>query len=1054
RTAPSTVEEAGPPIYYLPDKDGKLQAVLGFTLEEFERLYRLKHEMVLPDQRPLFSLQRIQATGRAAGDRAELDIRLWVQLRDGQWNRVPLRLNGALLKGPAEYKGAGEHFLHFEEEGEGYVSWIRGEAGGQHEVALKVVVPLSVLGNQTRLRLAFPRATTSELSLTTSVPIALGEVSEGATLQTTAAASPQPGTRFTAFGISGDFQLTWRRPTPGRRGAETVLEAATDIFVRLDSRSIDSEATISVQSYGGAFDAFRVQLPPGAELVPTATSGYTVGPASGSAAAGSPRVVEVRLEQKTSGPVDVRLTTRAPVTATKTEPWSELAGFEVMGAARQSGKIAVAATSDWQVLWGASRGVRQTDASPEMLRREDVVTAFEYFVQPFSLPVRLAARRTRISVEPEYRVLVTAEEARLDATFKYSVRGARVPSLEISLADWVLDDVGPEDRVAWDGVEVDDDQVWTIPLLSPDSGPIELTLKAHWPIVDGASNFAIKLPLPKAATVAPAALTVATADNVELTPDLKATKGLVRELPANAGSGQLLYRGEAAEAVFAAQFQVQPQKVEVVQTTHVEVAPDEGRVEQHLAYSIAYEPADRIILYVPDELAGSDYLDVLVNGIPQPAILEPGDPPNPELSPVVVTLPEPMIGACDVLVRFPLSVPAAIDEDWTPLTVPLVVPADEMVAQHEAVVVAAPGLELSAQSSAWRELESADVDTGRQWSGAAAPGVDRLELALRRGANPESSSTVIEQAFVQTWFGQVTRQDRAVFRVSSNGEQVTLRIPAGAADEELYVMVDGQRVMPKRRSPGLHEVPLPTDGGIRQHLLEARYYFPSTAAHGARERVELPRLEGDVWVRRLYWQLALPKQQHLLGVPPGLVQELIWGWTGWTWGRRPTLEQPELEQWCGAPNRTPLPAETNRYLFSTFGPVAEVEIVTVSRPLLVMVASGAVLAFGLLLIYVPILRHPITLFLGAVAILATGVLYPQSTLLLAQAALLGLALVLLASILKMLVNRGGQRALPEASRIVLPSEQAEERAMPNSSHEPRSTRTAPMGAPALPRETG
>ena len=97
---------------------------------------------------------------------------------------MPLRLDQAVLREPAQYEGTGEQFLHFEGEGEGYVAWIRGPAGQQHQLTLKMLVPLATAGEETRLRLLVPRATASELKLKVPLAGAVAKVSEGATLQT------------------------------------------------------------------------------------------------------------------------------------------------------------------------------------------------------------------------------------------------------------------------------------------------------------------------------------------------------------------------------------------------------------------------------------------------------------------------------------------------------------------------------------------------------------------------------------------------------------------------------------------------------------------------------------------------------------------------------------------------------------------------------------------------------------------------------------------------------------------------------------------------------
>src|SRR5208337_316191 len=97
-TPPRRVEESQPSLYYLKDKQGNLQAVPNFTLDEFEDLYKLKHQLVQGDQRPRYSLQQMLAKGSVNGaGQAELSIQFRILVRESQWTRIPLRLDQAVL---------------------------------------------------------------------------------------------------------------------------------------------------------------------------------------------------------------------------------------------------------------------------------------------------------------------------------------------------------------------------------------------------------------------------------------------------------------------------------------------------------------------------------------------------------------------------------------------------------------------------------------------------------------------------------------------------------------------------------------------------------------------------------------------------------------------------------------------------------------------------------------------------------------------------------------------------------------------------------------------
>jgi hypothetical protein len=75
------------------------------------------------------------------------------------------------------------------------------------------------------------------------------------------------------------------------------------------------------------------------------------------------------------------------------------------------------------------------------------------------------------------------------------------------------------------------------------------------------------------------------------------------------------------------------------------------------------------------------------------------------------------------------------------------------------------------------------------------------------------------------------------------------------------------------------------------------------------------------------------------------------------------------------------------------------------RARLVLLASLPMLLLGLGVIYFPAMRHPAVLFGVAIAIAVASLIAPQSSLLLAQASILGLALIGVAIVLSRLLPR-------------------------------------------------
>ncbi len=520
-----------------------------------------------------------------------------------------------------------------------------------------------------------------------------------------------------------------------------VLESVGTILARIDGRDVNTEATLTVRSYGAPMDRFRVRLPAdadvvsesvggGGEIVPIAdeavdASADSVGPEKPSDAPGrnhqgrSGKLIEVRLPKATTGPVDVRLATRQSHLSAEVGQWFALGGFEVVGAARQWGHVGVAVLGDWHVLWGPSRGVRQVDELPDPLRLEEVVAGFEYFSQPFSLKVRVVPRRTRINVEPEYLLFFEANQVALQATLRYAIRGAKVFNLEIEMPGWEIEDVGPENVVAIDGIALNESSVLAVPLAQPSTGQIELTLRASQPISGDAEQVLVRLPRPRANLVSPATVVVLPADNIELAPDPEATVGLIRqqvapslELPPRQRA-PLFYRGENGSGVFAAHRAVRERSITVDVHTAIDLGAEKCRVEQELAYEIAYEPADKLNIALPPALARAEEIEFQVDG----EVVEAFPASSPEAAandsePVLLQIPlqEATIGRCVLGVSFPLDSVRLFPETSAARDVPL--------------VMSGKGVEVAARIGRRACRGSAAASVGRGGARADAHGPD------------------------------------------------------------------------------------------------------------------------------------------------------------------------------------------------------------------------------------------------------------------------------------------------------------------------------------------
>jgi hypothetical protein len=1022
------VQEASPPLYYLRDKDGNLVPVPGFRLEDFEQMVKRQYDSAPAEHTPRYAIESFQATGTARADWVELTVRLKLAVRQEGWVRIPLRLDQAVLRGGVQYRGSAQHFVQFDSGGDGYVLWIRGGAGQEHEISLESLVPVVRIGQATRMKLVAPRAATSELKLTVPMADAVARVSEGPVLLP-AATSGKGTTVLNLAGLGGEFELTWGKEGIRPGEIQPVLETTATVQLKVGARSFDAEVRLSVRSFGAPFDAFQVRLPKGAELVPAKTSQYSLVASKPSQPAAEGRVVvDVRLPKKTVGPAEIQLGTRLPFDSAGSAAWSEVASYEVPGAARQAGHVAIRADSQWRVLVGPLRGVRQVDELPKSLRTDDAVAGFEYSAQPCTLPIRVVRRSSRVSVEPEYLVLIDADQVRLEAKLKYMVRAAEIGNLDIDLPGWELDEVGPENLVATDSI-VDQSGVRSIPLTQRSIGPLEISLRAHRRIPPESKAITVDLPRPRADAQASAAVVVLPADNVELAPNPNAMVGLVRQQVApqmklpERQQDPLFYRAEPGKAVLAAGFRVHPQKVSVAVSTEIAVDEQRADVQQKLAYLVSYKPTDRLTFDVPRSLASPEQLSVRFEGktltlvdVPDPN--DQHDLASPARKQVI--LPAARIGRCEVSIRYAVELEKLLPRSSIMATIPLVMPAEGELSANRALVVAKEGIRVREREGPWSEAGPLASELRRGLYLAAGERSREIVLTVHLEDQSSAGSTVVSRAWVQTWLTRSFRQDRAVFCLTTTQKSLDLIVPVGVNPADVELWLDGKRTTGQPTPELRLVVSLSGAETQRQHRLEAAYRFAGPRPEPGRMSLELARLAREVWVQRLYWQLVLPASEHIVVSPTDLGGEYRWSWHGPFCSREPLWEQPQLEAWTGARRLTELPDDTNRYLFSGLGSVSRCELRTADRALLVLAASAATLTVGLLLIYVPASRHPASLLVLALLLAAAAFLYPAPSLLLTQASGLGVVLSLAAAWLyRGVANRYRRAGVREPSSSIL-----------------------------------
>lgn len=1030
------LEYVGPDTYLLLDAQGRPQPVLGMTYEEFVAAWKQLEHVEAHNAEPRFTIDELRITGAAQDDHAKLDVELTIRSLAGGPLKVPVGMADAILLeeprleviGDAEPAAAAKSFIDYDPQAGGFVVWIDGKPQHRCKLSMRIVRPLVRGGNESSLQLNLPRALVSRLSLTVPTPIVDAATTAGA--QLTKETTADGGTRLAVDGPSGDFRLSWNTSAADRPELATVLSATGAIAITIDGHSVRSDARLTVRSYGGTFDRFRVRLPVGAQLIQdrprdagAATPNYrmVVGDRAAAADDGS-QIVTVEFAEKQFGPVEVALSTEQPLGLSTSERAMQLAGFEVLGAVRQFGDVAIGVADDWQLRWEIGPYVRQVERAelPASLRDVQPTVAFQYDRQPWSLRSQIVARPMVVHVAPDYALDLGVDEARLRVRLEYQVPGARAFEFRVQLAGWELtpEPIESNGLVDRDRVLVTREGVLVLPLTQASSRRAEIAFNLRRAVARNATGLRLPLPVPEADTVAAGDLVVAAAAAIELLPDIAESHGLsptpvTGDAPlSSAADGRRLFyfRSFLPGPVFAAKRSVRPSDVTAQIDTRLAVDWRQLRATQEVAYRVEYQPVQELVFELPSGWSIADGQIEIVPATPRAesiavaVVIEPASHGRPTRI-ARAALAQPRLGEFRVRVGYEIADSAGpLGIGGNRLALPQ--PAGARITSHRVEVSSAPDVAVSLDASAnstWQSGEYAGAKSALLLSteGSAAD----LPLVVERTAPDRPRATIVERVWLQTWQAGNTIQDRAAIKFRTTGTEVTLELPPLSTVREVEVLVDGALASASERQDGRLIVELPKSRGGEEgaggsHVLELRYRRPAEVGLLTRHAFTPPQLVGSSTLSEVYWQVVLPGDRHIIQTPDQLAPVDPRQWLEVFSGRQATRPQAELESWVGATSQLGPSAAENAYLFSGLAPMASIELLIAPRWLIVLVASGAMLAVASLWMYVPIVRRGwIVIFLAAV-VAALAVAYPAPAVLLGQASVLGVILAAFALALR------------------------------------------------------
>lgn len=928
------------------------------------------------------------------------------EAEDEQWIAVPLRLDDAVVD-PKSVMLPDEGDLYRDESG--YVAWLRTKPGTNHSIKLQAKVALAKVGGVTTLSVKLPNMTTNARIVVPRTGVAIERPDERSSLLDKE--EDAQNTTILVENAGGGIEVGWLdRPI-----IRPVLEVDGAIRVNVHANDVSAEADLTVKSRGGPIDSFVVYLPPGMELTSRDVPGFR--PMTTEQQQNRQAVTVQRIAGKTSNVIEIQLAAAMPKLASGSAKRSlELGGFVVKDADRQLGVVDVTVAGNWSVAWKHDDSV-QLEPRPRQSDTAAPPTHFVYDTQPFSLTLDLVRKQPRLRVAADYIVRVSDSQAHLEAKLNYESTGAQAEHIRLSIADWLVDEIEVGD-VQVDEILIDDQSNLTVPIELADTSS-SITIRAHQtlPSEDGIVQIQVPrlldLPQPPETNVV-----VVPSANVELTPQLADIKWLVETtrpemMDTITFEGALFYREESsadlAEAsLFVARKRARSRTVDVVVASDASLETGKVVLDQSLALTIEYGTLRELIVALPNSIADAEELKFLIDGEQAPHEIQPetgeADPARPKL--VRVDLLRDRVG--EVVLNVACELPRAEATSGELTRIPLIQPMEDdsvKVSRNLLTVSADSSIALESADDSWSADNAADASaTDANRLSLQATGLTsecRLQTSLAK--QQPTRAMRVSRAWLQTVVSNAERFDRAVFRLLSDQPQIQLQLPEYADRGDVRAAIGGESVKASVDEAGIVRVTQPPELLGRDMTLDVWYgsTLPATTARDV--PAVLPLLEGTGRIEHVYWELVLPRQQHLAWYPRLLTPEMEWQLHNLYWGPRSRMDQRELEGNLQA-SALYVPPDTNRYLFSSGGGVASVTFQRVSRLSLMLIFSGLALVVVVPFFYLPSLRHPAIYFAIGMVLVALAVTFPEPAVLCGQAGAIGVALALLACLLNRAVG--------------------------------------------------
>jgi hypothetical protein len=989
-------------------------------------------------------VESVRVRGLLADEYADLTIELAIRIKGSESVWVPIRLDDQNLTTARE--GVRELSLRRAERSQWQVK-LAGE--GEHHVQVELKVPLSADRERRSLSLAIPEAQSTSLALDIArgaTDIVVGS-NEQFGLKDLADQGRQRLTTYVS--PRSKLDLSWARRSDSGVDSTPLMTVQGEIEVDVDQQQLGTRSSWTVGVVRGATRSLEMRFDDQDDLTELRLDDQPVEGRIDRTPGAATLTIPLRDLLRPGATKRVVMKTRRSFSSSASKRLS-FSGFPLKYAREQSGQIGISARANLWVSAAASQGLRRIAPGelPTYLRARPATSlAFEFLEQPFRLELLVEPAPPLVRATSRAVFQIEREQIRSETTVALQWTTGRLFEVELDVAAGLeIVSVGPRDLVETSHLTFDQggdnaqesdkhNGRLRVRLASPgrDQNQTRLRIVALQRVsADGLVKLALVTPRGTTAPTAYYAFFPERGLTVELPDDSGPFRRVGAESAASAfnldgewpgpawraatGSAPLLLAGDGRAESLPIRLIRHARALGHDTVLSAQVKRRGIDLVQRSTVSVRHGSLTSIELAVPAALV--DRWEVLDKELVERQELgpEPGGGRRYRLS-----FERPVLDKVTLRLRAHLPLQPGLDSKTArAVSLPMISIKEGVAAATKVELSVTPEIAIDTTSPEWVRL----TDESRSEFAGEGSMVQYIP-SEPRGQTPVFSfkaraldaiplpSLVVARLLVRSILGNDnTVTSTAFLWIDSHGPDLPFSLPDGA--RWLGARVDGRAAdgLDDDQSRSSYRLRFPGDVGSKPVLVELKYQQggPGGAAHAW----QVPRvLDGGVVLQSL-WEVRLPWNLALLGVPAGWSDENDWHWDRYAWKRAAWKSAPSLNDWLAGTGASPAAIddlarenidESDRYLFSRAGPPVPIGPWIVSHAWLVAACSGAAFFVGFVAIFSRVRFRALWLGASVVALLASVLVQPSVVLVAIQSALLGVVLTMMGLVLDRLMER-------------------------------------------------